>query len=110
MEERLSQSVIAPFFEAQIFVGVVAFPLFFDSVDVEDSLLLAVLDDLRRGSSHRKVNAEVDLSQKDLVKNLLKVLLCESDLQKLHLRILLGQVHRFGVNDRHLLKLEVPLY
>ena len=108
MEKSLSQSIVASLLEAKVLVGVVPLPLLFDGVDVEDSFLLAVLDDFRGRGSHRKVYAEADLSKKDLIKDFLKIILCEANLEKFNLRVLLGEVNRIRVDDGHLFELKVP--
>lgn len=108
VEKSLSQSIVASLLEAEVLVGVVPLPLLFDGVDVEDSFLLAVLDDFRGRGSHRKVDAEADLSKKDLIKDFLKIILCEANLEKLNLRVLLGEVNGIRVDDGHLFELKVP--
>ena len=52
MEESLPESIVASLLKTKVFVGIVSLPLLLDRVDIEDSLLLAVLHDLRGGGPY----------------------------------------------------------
>lgn len=108
MEESLPESVVASLLKTKVFIGVVSFPLLLDSVDIEDSLLLAVLHDLRGGGSYREVDTKAYLAHKHLVQYRLEVVLVKPLLNELSVLELVGQVHWIWVDDGQLVESEVP--
>ena len=83
-------------------------PFFFDCINVEDSFLLAVLDDIASRSAAGKVYKKTYFIDKNFVKDIFIVFSCESNLDELDLLVLIWKVLWFGVYHGHLVEFEVP--
>jgi len=86
-----------------------ACPLFFNSVNIEDSFLLAVLSDITCRCSARQVDKEAHLPNKDFVQDLLVVLVSEAYFDELDLWIYVREMLRIWIYDGHFVEFEVPL-
>lgn len=108
-EKSFPHAVVGALCKILLSVGVVTGPLFFDCINVENSLLLTVLDDITGGGAAGEIDEEAHLVDKHFVEDFFEVLGGESDLNEFDLFVLIGEVLWFRVDDGHLLKFEVPL-
>jgi hypothetical protein len=76
-KQTFPQCIVASFWELDFLIRVKAFPLFFDSVNIEHSFCLAILNYFWRRSSNRNINTKANFPCEYFIQNLSKILLCE---------------------------------